>query len=213
MAMLSLFLPLAASAAAAGGNPDLVHVLDKLQRHYDSTASFSAKFTQEIAPVGAPKRERSGTVYFRKPGRMRWDFAGAEPETIVSDGTTLYNYDPGLNQVVEMPLVAALKSNGATAFILGMGNLRRDFKAALASAAADDGLIHLALEPKEGGYKIEVALDPKSYDLAAIRVTDQIGNATRIKFTDIHNNAALSDAIFAFKAPAGADIVTAPSAP
>ncbi|HVN63656.1 MAG TPA: outer membrane lipoprotein carrier protein LolA, partial [Candidatus Binataceae bacterium] len=168
---------------------------------------------ETIATPGAPARNRSGMVYFRKPGRMRWDFGGEEPMTVVSDGSTLYNYDPGLNQVVEMPLKAAFKSNGATAFILGMGDLHRDFKAASPPREAADGLIHLALDPKEGGYKIEIALDPKNYDLAAVKFTDQLNNVTSIKFSEIHNNAAIADAKFAFKVPPGADIVTAPATP
>src|SRR6266481_9788400 len=65
---------------------DLKQVLSRLQRHYRDTNSFSAKFNEEIATVGAPKRQRQGTVSFRKPGRMRWDFATPEVQTIVSDG-------------------------------------------------------------------------------------------------------------------------------
>lgn len=203
----------AVPSAYAAGAHDLSLVLDKLQRHYERTTAFSAKFDEELAPVGAPKRERSGMVYFSKPGRMRWDFIAPAPETIVSDGTTLYDYDPGLNQVIETPLAQALKSSGATAFLLGMGNIRRDFKAAFAPAADDGWLIHLALDPKGGGYKIEIAVDPKSYDLVMLRLTDQLGNVTRVKFSDIHNDVALTEGRFAFKVPAGADIVRPPASP
>jgi outer membrane lipoprotein-sorting protein len=36
---------------------------------------------------------------------------------------------------------------------------------------------------------------------------------TKIGFTDIHDNVELPDSIFAFKTPAGADVVTAPASP
>src|SRR5260370_7994645 len=143
----------------------LKKVLDRLQRHYRDTNSFSAKFNEEITTVGAPKRECTGVVSFRKPGRMRWEFAAPEVQTIVSDGEMLYSYDPDLNQVVETPLKQALKSSSATSFLLGMGNINRDFKAAFANSMASDGLIQLMLEAKKGGYKIEVGLDPKTYNL------------------------------------------------
>ena len=192
---------------------DLKQVLSRLQRHYRDTNSFSAKFNEEITTVGAPKRERSGVVSFRKPGRMRWEFAAPEVQTIVSDGEMLYSYDPELNQVVQTPLKQAIKSSSATSFLLGMGNINRDFKAAFANSVASDGLVHLLLDSKAGGYKIEIGLDPKTYNLATLTLTDQLGDVTKIDFSDIHNNVELPDSTFAFKTPAGADIVNAPATP
>jgi outer membrane lipoprotein carrier protein len=208
--------PLRSETMAPAGPPvskDLKHVLDRLQRHYHDTNSFTAKFNEEIATVGAPKRQRQGIVSFRKPGRMRWEFSDPEKQTIVSDGTTLYSYDPDLNQVVETPLKQALKSSSATSFLLGIGNINRDFKAAFAHPATPTGLVDLILDAKTGGYKIEVGLDPTTYNLMTLTLTDQLGDVTKIDFSDIHDNVELPDSNFAFNAPAGADIVTAPASP
>ena len=218
-AILMMFVtaaPARSETIAPAGPPvskELKHVLDRLQRHYRDTRSFSAKFSEEIATVGAPKRKRQGTVSFRKPGRMRWEFAAPEVQTIVSDGETLYSYDPDLNQVVETPLKQALKSSSSTSFLLGIGNINRYFKAAFASSAAPTGLVDLILDAKAGGYKIEVGLDPKTYNLITLTLTDQLGDTTRIDFSDVHDNVEVPDSIFAFKTPAGADVVTAPAAP
>src|SRR5260221_6689420 len=160
--------PLHSETMAPNGAPvskDLRQVLDRLQKHYHDTNSFTAKFNEEIATVGAPKKQRQGTVSFRKPGRMRWEFETAEQQTIVSDGETLYSYDPDLNQVVETPLKQALKSSSATSFLLGIGNINRDFKAAFAHPPTPTGPVDLILDAKTGGYKNEVGLDPKNYDL------------------------------------------------
>ena len=197
----------------ATSSKDLKQVLDRLQRHYRDTSSFSAKFNEEIGSVGAPKRHRQGTVSFRKPGRMRWDFDEPEKQTIVSDGETVYSYDPDLNQVVETPLKDALKSSSATSFLLGMGSINRDFKAEFANPPIPTGLIDLKLDAKTGGYKIEIGLDPKTYNLVTLTLTDQLGDVTTIDFTDIKNNVELADSTFAFKTPPGADVVTAPSTP
>ena len=214
--LLAIAAPARSETMAPAGPPvskDLKQVLDRLQRHYRDTNSFSAKFSEEIATVGAPKRKRQGTVSFRKPGRMRWEFEDPEKQTIVSDGETLYSYDPDLNQVVETPLKQALKSSSATSFLLGIGNINRDFKAAFANPATPTGLVDLILDAKTGGYKIEVGLDPKTYNLMTLTLTDQLGDVTKIDFSDIHDNVELPDSIFAYKAPAGADIVTAPASP
>jgi outer membrane lipoprotein carrier protein len=201
--------------ALAGPAPsrELKQALDRLQKHYHDTNSFTAKFNEEITSVGAPARKRRGTVSFRKPGRMLWEFQEPEKQTIVSDGETLYSYDPDLNQVVETPLKQALKSSSATSFLLGIGNVNRDFKAAFANPPTATGLVDLILDAKTGGYKIEVGLDPKTYNLMTLMLTDQLGDVTKIDFSDIHDNVELPDSTFAFKVPAGADIVTAPATP
>jgi outer membrane lipoprotein carrier protein len=201
------------AAAGAPVSKDLKQALDRLQSHYHATNSFTAKFNEEIATVGAPKRNRQGTVSFRKPGRMRWEFETPDKQTIVSDGETLFTYDPDLNQVVETPLRQALKSSSATSFLLGMGDINRDFKAAFAHPTTPTGLVDLILDAKTGGYKIEVGLDPESYNLMTLTLTDQLGDVTKIGFTDIHDNVELPDSMFAFKTPPGADVVTAPASP
>lgn len=212
---LMVVAPARSDALPLNGAPskDLKQVLDRLQRHYRDTRSFSAKFNEEIATVGAPKRSRSGTVSFLKPGRMRWDFAQPEKETIVSDGETVYSYDPDLNQVVETPLKQALQSSSATSFLLGIGNINRDFKAEFAGRRSATGPINLKLDAKAGGYKIEIGLDPKTYNLMTLTLTDQLGDVTKIDFSDIHNNVGLAESTFAFQTPPGADVVTAPAVP
>ncbi|HEY6299039.1 MAG TPA: outer membrane lipoprotein carrier protein LolA [Candidatus Binatus sp.] len=199
--------------AGAPVSKDLKQVLDRLQRHYRDTNSFTAKFNEEIATVGAPKRQSQGTVSFRKPGRMRWEFSDPEKQTIVSDGETLYSYDPDLNQVVETPLKHALKSSSATSFLLGIGNINRDFKAAFARPPTPTGLVDLILDAKTGGYKIEIGLDPATYNLMTLTLTDQLGDVTKIAFSDVRDNVELPDSNFVFNAPAGADVVNAPASP
>jgi len=206
-----LVLALAVSLAGPWGlacarDETLTKALDGLQRHYRETKSFRARFREELTAVGAPKRTRTGTVYFLKPGRMRWEFDEPSRELIVSDGTQLYNYDPELNQVVEAPLAQALRSPGATEFLLGAGDVAKDFNASLLDGAGD-GLTNLRLVPKSQGNRVELGLDPNNYNVETIRVIDQLGNVTTLRFTDIMNNAPVSDSIFKFTAPPGADIV------
>jgi outer membrane lipoprotein carrier protein len=195
-------------APAKGAN--LKTLVARLQHHYQVTDSFKAKFTETITRAGAPPRQRGGMIYYRKPGRIRWEFSGSQPETIVSDGTTIYDYDPGLNQVVETPLRNAFRSQGAVAFILGVGSVERDFKATAVPSAAADGRDHIALTPKGGaGEGIELGVDRKTSNIAALRLTDALGNTTAFDFSEIERNLPLKASLFAFTAPDGADIVSA----
>lgn len=187
---------------------DLKSLMAHLQRHYQETNSFSASFRETIARVGAPPQDRSGTVYYLKPGRVRFEFGEPQPETIVSDGQLLYDYDPGLNQVMETPLKNAIKTQAVAAFLLGAGNVERDFKASRPASPPDDGLTHLILTPKRGGDDIELGLDPHTLNITSIRLADALGNVTKVNFTDIDFNVAIESSRFDFKTPAGADVVT-----
>ncbi len=203
--VLGFVLPL-----RAANSPQLKTLLDRLQKHYQQTNSFSAKFKEVISPAGGAKREREGTVYYRKPGLMRWEFNGEDQELIVSDGKQLYNYQPDLNQVVETPLAQAFRSSSFAAFMLGIGNVQRDFNASSPAMSPSDGLTHVALKPKNGGDVIEMGLDPSTLDLRTLRLTDALGDVTDLTFSDFKADAPLNDKLFAFFPPAGADIVKAP---
>jgi outer membrane lipoprotein carrier protein len=187
-------------------------ILIRVQNHYRDTNSFHAKFTEEVTSPGGMKKTRTGTVYYLKPGRMRWEFAAPDTETIVSDGIIVYSYEPDLNQVIETPVKQILKSPSATTFLLGFGDLRRDFKASSPSPAPADGLIHLTLVPKEGGNQAEVGLDQRALNLVTLQLTDPVGDKTLFQFTNWTNNPALADSLFKFEVPPGADIVRTPGA-
>lgn len=203
--VLGLVLPL-----RAANSPQLKALLDRLQKHYQQTNSFSAKFKEVISPAGGAKREREGNVYYRKPGLMRWEFSGEDQELIVSDGKQLYSYEPDLNQVIETPLAQAFRSSSFAAFMLGIGNVQRDFNASTPVTSPSDGLTHVALKPKNGGDVVEMGLDPSTLNLRTLRLTDALGDVTDLTFSDFKTDAPLDDKLFAFIPPAGADIVKAP---
>lgn len=194
------------SRDSADSSPSLDTILMRVQQRYDCSRSFQANFVETLSSPGGMTRTRKGTVYFKKVGRMRWEFGAPSVGTVVSDGKTVYDYEQDLNQVVELPVSKALKSN-ATAFLLGLGNIRRDFKAALPPGPSRDGLTHIILTPKGGGDTMELGLDPKSYDIINFKLTSQIGGVTELKFSDIQTNVALNDSLFSFRIPDGADIV------
>lgn len=209
----ALLLGVATALQAATSQAQLKTLLDRLQKHYQQTASFSAKFTEEITPAGGTKRDRMGTVYYRKPGRMRWEFEGQDQELIVSNGKQLYDFQPDLNQVIETPLEQAFRSSSVASFLLGIGNIERDFDASAPASPPNDGLRHVVLKAKNTGDTAEIGVDPHSLDLRKLRLTDALGDMTELAFSDTKNGAALDDKLFTFAAPAGADIVRTPQQP
>jgi len=198
----------ASPAASAASRAESRSLVAHLQRHYQQTDSFKANFKETVTRAGAPARVRSGVIYYRKPGRLRWEFADPQPETIVSDGSLIYDYDSGLNQVVETPLKSAFKSQSAAAFLLGVGKVDRDFETAPVASPPADGLDHAVLTPKGGGEPIELGIDRKTFNIVTLAVTDALGNRTEFEFSAVERNLALESSLFAFTVPAGADIVS-----
>jgi outer membrane lipoprotein carrier protein len=196
-----------AQAATIANPPQLKMLVERLQKHYQATQSFSAKFVETITRVGAPPQERQGTVYYRKPGRIRFDFTSPQPETLVSDGMTFYDYDPGLNQVMETPLSNVLKTRSAAAFLMGAGDLEHEFDA-MPGPPSQDNLQTVRLTPKGGGDRIELEMDPANFNIVMLQLNDALGNITLFRFDDIRVNVPLEESLFAFKVPAGADIVS-----
>ncbi len=188
-------------------------LLGRLQQHYQRTKSFSAKFDETIMRAGAPPLKRTGVIYYQKRGKLRWEFEGPQPETIVSDGKTIYDYDPALNQVVETPLNQAFHSQAAAAFLLGAGSIKHDFTAEPVSVPSSDGLAHVALTPKNGGERIEAGIDRNTYNIVTLTIYDAMGNRTELSFSSIELNQPMKLSQFEFSPPSGADIVSSQGAP
>ena len=203
----------AASAGAANAKTD--EVVKKLQARYDATSDFTADFAQvvEVSTLGQ-KLESKGQVYFKRPGKMRWEFTEPDAQTIVADGTTLWIYQPEHHQVLKAPFRAAFQSATPLSFLFGVGKLREDFNASL-PPGTDASRIRLKLVPKQDREigTLILDLDPKSYDIVAAEVTDPLGNVTRLAFTNLKRGVGLDDAKFKFTVPPGTDVVEPPGNP
>jgi outer membrane lipoprotein carrier protein len=208
LALTASILSSAPAWASDASTPaQLKSLIAALQRHYQETTSFQANFKETLTRVGAPPHDRSGIIYYQRPGRLHWEFTDPQPETIVSDGSLIYDYDPGLNQVVETPVRNAFKSHGVAAVLLGAGDLSRDFETSAASSPPDDGLGHIVLTPKGGGDRIELGIDRETLNIMTLGLKDALGNRTELQFSAIERNLPLDAKLFRFTVPAGADIV------
>jgi len=196
-------LPFALSQAASVSD-----IVAKLQARYDSTSGFHADFSQEVesATLGQ-KVESRGTVVFKKPGRMRWEFA--EPkQTLVSDGEFFWLHQPADNQVIKTPFRQVFSSTTPASFLLGVGQLEKDFTITLAAENKDTYQLRLTAkaDPEAIGV-LDLTVNVKTFDIEQAVVTDPLGNITRLRFSNIDRTTPIQDDAFHFSPPAGVDVI------
>ncbi len=189
-------------------------VVAKVQKYYDATRDLRAKFEQQIESASRAPSKASGEVLLKKPGKMRWDYAKPEKKLMVSDGTTLWVYEPEDEQAYKQDL----RGNALPAqvsFLLGEGKLDKEFDASFTKL---DGLgpddIALKMVPKVGtaAYRYLVfVVDGKSGQVKQTIIYGQDGSTNRLSFVDVQQNKGVDDGKFKFSPPAGTHILKPPA--
>jgi outer membrane lipoprotein carrier protein len=205
MTVLVPALLLAASAAAPEASAqDLAR---KVQDHYERTADLEARFQQTYTYSGFGRRQvSSGTLKVKKPGMMRWDYEKPSRKTIAVKGSRLVQWEPDENQAYVDERFDASAMSAAVTFLLGKGDLAREFHLAVGEGGA------LVLRPKEPDPRVEsIALTVGGEgQVTATRVVDGSGNVNEIRFSDVRRNQGLPEAAFEVKLPKDVRRVEAP---
>lgn len=214
-----LFLTLAttppppAPAAPAARMP-LPAVIEKMQKNYDQAKDFRAHFSQKYTNVAFNRTKvSSGEVAFKKGGRMRWDYDKPDPQMFVSDGKTLWLYEPNDKQAFRQSLKES-QLPGALAFLLGKGKLSDEFEISLAGEIAYGNKVdyRLSLKPKQpqATYKsIYFIVDAKSFYVTESVLVNAQGDINDITFSDVKVNTKIPDTLFKWSVPAGVRTIDA----
>lgn len=195
-------------------------VLNEIQSRYEKTNDFEANFTQEyLGKVMKQANKGEGKVYFKKRGMMRWDYT-VPNQKLISDGHTLWYYQPEEKQVLVSDVSKVLKEKTPLAFLAGEGNLGRDFNLLNVSESVsqkeDRYVVELApREPLATLSKLVLNVDKKTYVILQADVVDELGNVTRTRFIDTRTNVGLANSLFQFTIPPGTEVIKMqePSAP
>lgn len=201
--------------AGAADCPDPPTIVTRLQERYDETRAFRADFRQELTVVSIGSSDVSeGTVVFKKPGKMRWDFQ-TPPQQIVSDGRTLWIHQPELKQVLKGPFQGGFVSTTPVSFLLGVGRITDQFRPEADPRGCRGARVYVRLAPKNAEElgALAFGVDRVTFDIVEAAVTDPMGNVTTLTFSDVARNVDVPDATFDFRVPPGTDVITPPGAP
>lgn len=213
-AVLALLFGFAGASRASDETGEVQDIVRRVQARYDKTTDFTADVTQEMTVASLNKTITThGTVAFKKPGRMRWEFIEDDPQIIVADGTTLWFYKPNETQVFKAPFNAAFRSATPISFLTGVGRISEDFDAQLDGSSPDGEFLYLMLVPKRDAAdvgRVRLTITRENADIRGAEVFDPMGNVSRLKLKDVRRNVGLSDAKFRFEIPEGVDVIDAP---
>jgi outer membrane lipoprotein carrier protein len=203
----ALLVLLAAASAGGAPAPDPASLARKVQAYYERTKDLEASFAQTYVYAGFGRRQTSsGTLRVKKPGMMRWDYEKPAPKIVAVKGTRLVQYEPEENQAFVDERFDASAMSAAVTFLLGTGDLLREFDVAIDGAGA------LVLTPKEPDPRVEsIALSVGADgEVTATRVVDGSGNVNEIRFSSVKRNRGLADAAFEVKLPKGVRLLAPP---
>lgn len=183
-----------------------------IQKRYEGVADLAARFEQSTRAVGVgaaagPATTSRGRVVLAKPGKMRWTYEEPEQSLVISDGETLWLFDPDFGEAQKLPSGGGYMTGAAAQFLLGAGDMRRDFE--VSAVVCDASRVELQLVPREpASYeKLFLDVDPASGDVRATRVVDLLGNVVNVKFSEMQFNTDPPEAEFRFDPPEGVRVI------
>ncbi|WP_136678674.1 outer membrane lipoprotein chaperone LolA [Neptunomonas sp. XY-337] len=188
-------------ALAAGKAADQ---LDKLLGDY---SHFSAEFEQVTrSNDNLAVAVSQGEVSVSRPGKFRWITSTPYPQTIVSDGTYVWIYDPDLEQATRKPFSVA-GNNGAAHILNGdVAALAKEYDISLILNNDSEQLFQLLPRSDEGNFQ-SIRLFFVDGVMSELLLIDLLGQKTTVMFNNVEVNAALSEALFQFAAPEGVDVI------
>ena len=189
-------------------------LIQMIQEQYQSIQSFSGHFVQTSFRNNTETvRRAEGLVSYKRPGKMRWLYEVPEEQLLVTNGETLWLFDPLLENVTIQKL-EKLTDGTALSFLLGLGDLHADFNRRLISQVlltSPDALI-VELKPKKAAANlsfIQLAVNPVTYNLQKIALMDQHSNYRIIELESMSYNIAIEDNFFEFKVTPDMEVIEA----
>lgn len=215
--ILLLLIALAAVPVAATSNVE--SAVRALEARYHGAKTLKAVFLESYGDRNGSRSAESGTVYFSRPGRMRWDYESPEKKLFLVDGTNVWLYVPADRTASRAKLKESSDWRTPLALLVGKADLAkicRDLQlvtpagsqAAEPVPAGDRTLRCIPRDAPAGDTTQQVFLemDPQN-DLVRVVIDEAGGVRTEFRFGNWQRNVPLAESTFHFEPPLGVSIV------
>ena len=204
-------LGLATAIAYASPTPDVHAIAQAVDERYNHLRSLQADFTEIYRGAGMERTE-SGTLWLKKPGKMRWQYRSPREKLFLSDGKDAWFYLPGERQVRRTAVKKLDDLRSPLAFLLGKTKLEKELQALslapdVAPLATED--VVLRGVPKSLADRVsQVLLEITPQHWISRIVIEQVdGSVTEYRFTNQRENVAVPDQKFQFAVPDGVEVI------
>lgn len=208
---LVLLLALTVSTAAAAAPPDAKNIADAVDRRYNNLRSLRAEFTEIYRGAGLDRTE-SGTLWLKRPGKMRWEYRRPREKLFIADGKNAWFYVPGERQARKAPLKKVDDLRSPLRYLLGRAKLAKEFDGlAVAADVAPLAPANLMLRGVPHGMADRVAavlleITPENR-IARLLIEEVDGSTTEFRFADTAENVAVTDDQFHLSLPPNVEVV------
>ncbi|MCA0302740.1 MAG: outer membrane lipoprotein carrier protein LolA [Proteobacteria bacterium] len=189
-AVLSLFAALPAGAQQVG--------VPQIEQYFNGIRTLKARFVQSN-PNGAILQ---GTLYVRRPGRMRFEYDAPSQLKIVADGSQVTMWDPSTRDFGQWPI----GWTAASFLVKDPLTLSGDLQVEKIDKVS--GLLEVTLsqarKPQEG--KVIVRLNESPLQLNGWTIVDNRGNRVTVTLADLQTGIQLADSLFKNDSPDPASI-------
>ncbi len=209
--------------------PDVKSIVHRLETRYRSARTLQATFLERYIENGHVVRIEAGIAYFRRPGKMRWEYEAPEKNLFLVDGKSAWFYVPADHTVTRVPakestdwrtplalLAGEMKVSRVCARILPAINetpessehvvLFCELRGA-GSEAQKQGSQDPPLQSGDAAEAVFFEIVKDSGELVRVFVRGPGGVGIEFHFTNWQVDPHVDDSLFHFHAPPGVAIV------
>jgi len=204
-------LGLVTAIASASPAPDVHAVAQAVDERYNHLRSLQAEFTEIYRGAGMERTE-SGTLWLKKPGKMRWEYRSPRDKLFLSDGKDAWFYVPGERQVRRTAVKKLDDLRSPLAFLLGKTKLEKELQGlSLAPdvtllAAGDVVLRGVPKSLADRVSQVLLEITPEHW-IRRIMIEEVDGSVTEYRFSNYRQNVDLPDQRFQFVVPDRVEVI------
>lgn len=202
---LAYSLLLISSSSTALAQSTANQTLDELLESIDT---LSAEVLQLIIESdGGVLEESAIQMHLKRPNGFYWETLDPFPELVVTDGSTLWNYQPDLEQVVLEDWDSSRSELAAKLLSGDTEGLHEEYTVVLRENDDEEfdtfDLIPIAADSV---YDV-ITINFIEAELGSIRVSNKNGQRTVWEFQQVQRNPDLDENLFSFDIPADIEVI------
>jgi outer membrane lipoprotein carrier protein len=200
--------------------------IHRMEQRYRAAKTLQSTFLERYTENGRTVRLESGVAYFRRPGKMRWEYEAPEKNLFLVDGKWAWFYVPADHTVTRVPARQSADWRTPLALLAGEAKVSRVcariepasgetpensngavFKCVLRGSDEKKNLAENSAQGNapQDGVLLEVIRD--TGELVRIVVREKGGVGVEFHFAKWQSDPAIAEALFHFAVPPGVAIV------